>query len=113
MHPVVAEIICVGEPRVVFQPQVAQPDGRRVFVLRKLRWRFEAALADLEAVQVIVQPPERHLNDAVQLMKGVCVWHAYAAPDRRLDARQCDSKLQQPRFWLTAAARGGRGTMLR
>lgn len=33
-----------------------------------------------------------HLDNTVQLVERVCIRHAYAAPDRRLDARQNDAQ---------------------
>lgn len=59
VHPVVAEVAGVREPRAPVQHQVPQAHRGGIFVLRVLPGRLEAPLPGLERVALAVQPAEQ------------------------------------------------------
>jgi hypothetical protein len=63
VFPIVAEVVDIDELRTGAQPEVTKPSNRRV-LRRMLGFRirgFEATLAHLESVEVVVEPTEDYL----------------------------------------------------
>src|SRR5690606_2872825 len=97
VDPVVAEIIGVREAAARADQRV-QPDAALVLLRLDperavVRGGPEAAVADLELVQVVVLPAHRALDHLVQAGQGDRPGHAHAPPDRRPGARDGDAEL--------------------